>query len=275
MRADALFEECLDDFYAGFGKGGGYYRRLDRQIRKLTAMPAVRRGSKPKILVTGEYFLRTQAEMNGQLYKKIEALGGEVLRTVLFADYAEMIPYNRPRVLWQLGRRAAAAREFFLGRFLIGDIEKIKAAFRPHIPAEIDPDPTATLPRFHHTFHNKLDASMLCEFYQTWWRMDRGGVDGIVIVHPFGCCKSAPVEPLIHKLYGDRVPVLTLSFDGQANVHGDNRLAAFMENIHARRRLPPTPRTDAERRLAAPPAAPSGIREYTHPAPQPALDRRA
>jgi hypothetical protein len=105
--------------------------------------------------------------------------------------------------------------------------------------------------------------------------MDRGGVDGIVIVHPFGCCKSAPVEPLIHKLYGDRVPVLTLSFDGQANVHGDNRLAAFMENIHARRRLPPTPRTDAERRLAAPPAAPSGIREYTHPAPQPALDRRA
>ena len=46
---------------------------------------------------------------------------------------------------------------------------------------------------------------------------------------------STAIAPLIHRLYQSRVPVLSLWLDGKPNIHADNRLTAFMENVHRNR----------------------------------------
>ena len=234
-EADTVFRSCMEQFHSSFGTGNSYFKTLRAIIDRMAAVKTnEERGSRPKVLITGEYVVRTDPFLNDDIHRKIETLGGEAIRTPLFADYVELAGRRRYRTLWKLKQRSKALREFVLTRFLLRDIHKIRAAFAPHIPDQIEPNPVDSLKDCSHYMNQQLDPVMLLEFYQAFWNMKRGDIAGIVNVHPFGCSISTAVEPMLHEVYGKQVPVLSLSFDGQANVHMNNRLAAFMECVHDR-----------------------------------------
>jgi predicted nucleotide-binding protein (sugar kinase/HSP70/actin superfamily) len=234
-EADTVFRSCMEQFHSSFGTGSRYFKTLRAIIDRMAAVKTnEKKGSRPKVLITGEYVVRTDPFLNDDIHRKIETLGGEAIRTPLFADYVELAGRRRYRSLWKLEQRSKALREFVLTRFLLRDIHKIRAAFAPHIPDQIEPNPVDSLKDCSHYMNHRLDPVMLLEFYQAFWNMKRGDIAGIVNVHPFGCSISTAVEPMLHKVYGKQVPVLSLSFDGQANVHMNNRLGAFMECVHDR-----------------------------------------
>jgi predicted CoA-substrate-specific enzyme activase len=229
-EADRVFDACLEDFYRSFVKGG-FFGILKRCAAALAGIEQKRGLPRPKILVTGEYVVRNDRHLNDDLHRRVEELGGEALGAPLFSDYSELLSRRRPGHLWRLGQWKKAAREAFLLAFLRRDIQRIKEMFRPHMPDRIEPDPGDVIPEFAQHLDSRLDPVLLLEFYQCFWNMRAGQVSGIVNVHPFGCSISTAVEPLLHSLYAKDVPVLSLSFDGQSNVHTENRLAAFMECV--------------------------------------------
>lgn len=236
-ETDTVFRSCLDDFYASFQKPRTFFRTLKGLIAGLMAVPTKNRGSRPKILVTGEYVVRTDSFLNQDIRRKVEDMGGEALRTPLFADYVELVANLRHIAFWKQGKHAKSLRESFLGWFCRRDIRNIRRLFEPHIPGQIEPNPVGYLEKIGTYVCGKLDPGILMEFYQTLWNMERGDVAGIINVHPFGCSISSAVEPLLDRHFAAQVPILKLSFDGQAHVHHDNRLAAFMESLTARERV--------------------------------------
>ena len=233
-ETDQVFEACREDLYASFRKRESFFKTLRNSTERLVAVKTRNGDSRPKILVTGEYVVRTDQSLNQHIHRKIEMMGGEAVRTPLFADYVEIILRQRYRSLWKLGRRSKSVRDFFLTRFSLNDVKRIKALFRQFIPDQIEPNPVPFLEEISAEIRSELDPVMLLEFYQAYWNMERGGIAGIVNVHPFGCSISGAVEPLLHRNYAHKVPFISLSFDGQSGVHQDNRLAAFMECVQER-----------------------------------------
>ncbi|MBA4386790.1 MAG: hypothetical protein C0404_02345 [Verrucomicrobia bacterium] len=232
-ETDRVFNECIEEFYSSFRHPEDYFDTLERLVARLAAVPAVKKGTRPRILVTGEYVVRTDSSLNQDIRRKIETAGGEALRTPLFADYVEVIAHLRYRALWKQRKYGRMLRDFFLSRFCLRDISRIRRLFAPLIPSQIEPGPVEYIKLFGNYMCDKLDPGILLEFYQTLWNMEREKVAGIVNVHPFGCSISSAVEPMLTRFFGKQVSILKLSFDGQGQVHHDNRLAAFMECVHA------------------------------------------
>lgn len=231
-QADATLQDCVEQVYGCIRTGQGYFEALDRAARRMAEIPVQSLRNRPRILVTGEYVVRTDSALNYDIHKLIEAYGGQAVGTPLFSDYIEYLSLRRAGYLWGMGQHLKSVREFFAMSFLAHDIRRVKRVFMRYIPDEVEPDPVQTIPRFQRLLNSRLDPILLLEFYQSYWRMRPvASLHGIVNVFPFGCCISSAVEPLIKHMFGSRVPFLSLSFDGQANVHNENRLAAFMETL--------------------------------------------
>ena len=113
-------------------------------------------------------------------------------------------------------------------------MKKIRKIFAPALSHRIEPNPLKFFKECGCYIDNRLDPVMLLEFYQALWNVNSGDVAGIVNVHPFGCSISTAIAPMLYRVFGKDIPILSLSFDGQANVHMNNRLAAFMECVHAK-----------------------------------------
>lgn len=233
-QTDAVFAEALDDFYASFRKGEDFFRTLEELAGRLAAVPVDRTSKRPRILVTGEYVVRSDTVLNQEVHRRIEALGGETIGTPIFTDYVEMLALARHKEMWKNGRHAEAVRQWVVGKVCVHDIEKIRDIFRPHIPDQIEPNPVEYMEkRIDPYVCDKLDPVLLLEFYQTHWNVEKGDIAGIVNVHPFGCSVSCAVSPLIARHFQGQAPILNLSFDGQRGVHNENRLATFMECVGA------------------------------------------
>jgi predicted nucleotide-binding protein (sugar kinase/HSP70/actin superfamily) len=232
-ETDRVYAGVVDRFYGSFAAREGLYKTLKACIARLVAIPTVARGSRPRILVTGEYITRTSPFLSDDVHRRIEALGGESLYTPLFLDYVELLIRRRPATLWKLGRRLQALREAVLLGFSRLEVSYLKGLFAPHLPDPLDPDPTVSLAETEAHMNAELDPCMRLEFAQAIWALNHNRIHGMVSVAPFGCSVSAAVAPMVHQLCGRRVPVLSLLYDGQRSVHTDNRLAAFMESVRS------------------------------------------
>jgi predicted nucleotide-binding protein (sugar kinase/HSP70/actin superfamily) len=191
------------------------------------------RDGRPRILVTGEYVARTAGTLNGDLHRKIELLGGEALYVPLYLDYVEWLAAAKPAYLRKSGKLLKAAGESLIQWLCRKDIARIKSLFRPYIPDLIDPEIKESLRRTSARLSPAVDPCLSLEFHQAHWVMEAAGADGIVSVAPFGCSVATAISPLVHRTFRAAVPVLSLWLDGKSDVHADNRLAAFMENVKA------------------------------------------
>jgi predicted nucleotide-binding protein (sugar kinase/HSP70/actin superfamily) len=243
-ETERVYNEAAEEFYAAFAENRNIFTALRAGAARLAAVPTAARGSRPQVLVTGEYVVRTNSFLNDGIHKKIERLGGEALYTPLFTDYVDVVSRRRPASLWRLGLRGKALREAVCCAFCRNDIRRIKNIFANHIPAQIEPNMAESLKSIAGRLPEALDPVLRLEFSQALWNRARGDLAGVVNVAPFGCSISTAVEPLLHELFDGQLPLLSLAFDGQSGVHTDNRLAAFMESVRARsatRTSPPLP----------------------------------
>jgi predicted nucleotide-binding protein (sugar kinase/HSP70/actin superfamily) len=240
-ETDRVYEACRKELYESFAKNRSFFGTVKKMIAVMTAIPTKNKGSRPQVLITGEYVVRTNPVLNLEIHRKIEALGGEAIYTPIFTDYAEMAARSRAANFWRLGMKFKALREKLFCTFSVHDCIRLKKLFAPHLPGQIEPNPLIGMADCAKEINSAADPMLRLELAQAGWPMKHGNIAGIINVSPFGCSVSTSVEPLLHKLFGDRVPVLGLAFDGQAGVHSDNRLAAFMECVRGRKsELPAT-----------------------------------
>lgn len=231
--ADKAYAEAVERLYASFGGKEWFFTALRGAIARMASVETRNEGSRPRILVTGEYVTRTNTMLNGDLHRKIESHGGESVYVPLFTDYVELVGRRRALTMWQLGKRVKAACESVMMAYLTVEMRVIKRMFAAKFPVCAEPDIIENLQKCEAHLTREADPVMRLELGQAAWRMEQGAVAGIVSAAPFGCSVSTAISPLVHHLYGEHVPVLSLWFDGQAGVHSDNRLAAFMECVHA------------------------------------------
>jgi len=236
-EADKVFSDCREELYASFEKGGvsRFYMTLKKCVKKITSVPTIDERDKPKILVTGSYYERSEAFLNDDIYRKIEKQGGEVVRTSLFTDYIEYMLRVRYKNLWKNRDYLRAIRDMVALPVAIFEIGQIKKIFRPFISQQLEPNPVEYFEKMSDIVNCHLDANIILQIYQSYWNMEKGEIEGMLNIHPFNCCTSTAVEPILRKQFADKIPYLTLSFDGQSTVHQDNRLSAFMECIFANR----------------------------------------
>jgi predicted nucleotide-binding protein (sugar kinase/HSP70/actin superfamily) len=251
-EATEVFKEVHEQFIGSFGKHEEFFFALRRAAERLAAIPVRNVGSRPKILVTGEYVVRTDKFLNDGIHQKIEALGGEALRAPLFADYAELLCRTIHSWQWRAGHYLTAAKETFFSLFRNGDIKRMYALMKPYFKGRLDPDLSRYLASDKIPLPPETDPVMRLELYQALWNLEQGDIAGLVNVAPFGCSISTAVLPILHKTAGSQAPLLSLWFDGQAGAHTDNRLAAFMECVRARQS--PATHWAAKRRVSDPAA---------------------
>ena len=227
-ETDKVLQYCMEQSYKEIGNRCNLSKTLPPIIGRFNAIELNTKDKyRPKILVTGEYVVRTDSFLNEDIHKMVESLGGEAVRTPLFSDYAEVAGKMRYKNLWKIGHPFKSIRELILSRFLIHDLKAIRRIFSPYLSGRIEPDPVL----FLKTINKHLDPVMLLEFFQAQWNVEVGDIAGIINVHPFGCSISTAIEPTLYHVFGKSVPILSLSFDGQAVIHLHNRLSAFMECI--------------------------------------------
>jgi len=210
-------------------------------FKRIPVVPGPRR---PVISITGEVFMRDNPHANGDVARKVEDLGGEIIVTpvrewVIYSTYR----YWRDSV-WArdlLGMLKAKIQELYQNR--------VERSLVRLVEGEVD---------LHRDIHLK-DALDLCmpyvdKHYDGQPALVLGGsqgqvatgISGVVNIMPFTCMPetfTTAVTPLFRKR-NDNVPWVNISYDGQGDMSIDTKLQAFMYQAHeyARRKELGTPR---------------------------------
>jgi predicted nucleotide-binding protein (sugar kinase/HSP70/actin superfamily) len=189
---------------------------------------------RPAVGLVGEIYVRNHPFANSRIISRLEELGAacelaSVAEWIYYTNFTRARAAVRRRDIW--GWLENAVQDFFQHR-----IEKLLA-----VPLEKKHGPLAehpirhvielAEPYVHDSFEGEaiLSVGKIVEF-------SRRGFGGVVNVMPFSCMPSTIVESQSMRLSRDcgGMPILNLSFDGQADATLATRLEAFVEQVRHR-----------------------------------------
>jgi len=196
--------------------------------RRLDSVPVKGKGTKPKIGVVGEIYVRMNRFSNEDVVRKIETLGGEAR----LAPMVEWIHYIN-----KMAKRRALKRGHlsnYLGLLLKEfyqkkDERRLAETFRGSIEEPEEP-PTSTILELARPYlHDSFEGEAILTVGKT---IDYAlkGASGVVNVMPFTCMPGT-ITSAILKRYRDlngNFPVLNMAYDGQEQSNILTRLEAFM-----------------------------------------------
>jgi len=196
---------------------------------------------RPRVGVVGEIYVRNHPFANMNIIARLEELGA----ACGLASLAEWIYYTN------FTRKHLARRRGHLGKFLANlaadytqhRIEKrlavpLEKRFGPLAEGPIEHIIELARPYLHHSFEGEaiLSIGKMVEYYHQ-------GAAGVVNVMPFTCMPSTVVSTQTRRVSTDcgGMPILNLTFDGQADATLPTRLEAFVEQVAQRRSRSPQP----------------------------------
>jgi predicted nucleotide-binding protein (sugar kinase/HSP70/actin superfamily) len=252
---DAAYAECLDRTVAAIDAGGGPALEGAMQwvADRFRALPVNREPERPVVAVLGEIYVRWNAYSNRDLFREVEALGGEVL----VSSMGEMMYYTNYRVV-----SAALASGNYRGVVspIVTDLYQAWREHRLHrIVAPLlrrpDEQPIHKLIREIRPYY---DARLGTEAVLSIGRAieyGRAGIDGILNVLPFSCMPGVIVTGIAPRIRKDLdyIPWLDIPYDAQKATNIRTRLEAFMHQVQQfqRRKAPPASGDTARRRHRA------------------------
>jgi predicted nucleotide-binding protein (sugar kinase/HSP70/actin superfamily) len=230
---DAAYAECLDRIVAATDAGGG--RALEEAMEwvadRFRALPVNRDEQRPVVAVLGEIYVRWNAFSNRDLFREVEALGGEVL----VSSMGEMMYYTNYRVV------SAALASGNYRQIVSPVVTDLYQAWREHrlhhIVAPLlrrpDEQPIYKLIRAIRPYY---DARLGTEAVLSIGRAieyARAGIDGILNVLPFSCMPGVIVTGIAPRLRKDLdyIPWLDIPYDAQKATNIRTRLEAFMHQV--------------------------------------------
>jgi predicted CoA-substrate-specific enzyme activase len=229
---DSVYQECLAMVCDAIREGGEDIRHLEQALRRVRErfdeIPVIDPGSKPRIGIVGEIYVRSNRFSNEHIVRKIEELGGEVC----LADIMEWIHYINA-----MARRSARRRGHIKNRITISLREyyqnkyqhRLETIFHRSIRNLKEPGTTEILDMAKPYLDASFEGEAILSIGRT---VDFGsnGASGVVNVMPFGCMPGTVVTALMKRYREEHknLPVLNVAYDGQEQSNIMTRLEAFM-----------------------------------------------
>jgi predicted CoA-substrate-specific enzyme activase len=230
--SDRLYEDSLSRLVKCIENGStGLHKTLVGIVSDFMAVRVDKSIGKPVVSIIGEIFMRDNSACNGNISKRLEDLGVEVL----VAPFSEWITYSTYRFTrdsrWKNDKRGiikskiqAMGQEVISGSLLRG-IEKF-----------IDHEKDVSL-------HDMLSLcnKYINQFYDgdppvsigTSVALAQRGISGIAAILPFTCMPGTLVASVSDTFRKDHnnIPFINIAFDGQDSVSLDTRLQAFVFQV--------------------------------------------
>ncbi|MEW6366467.1 MAG: acyl-CoA dehydratase activase [Acidobacteriota bacterium] len=214
-KALAMFAQALEN---GLSKEDA----LERAMDLFDAIPR-HDGTRPKVAIFGDLYVRDNDVMNQNLIETIEAAGGQVITTP-YSHYLRIISKAYFR-RWVIERRYGDLAKNRLLLAAIGAVEKrCRQRYEKYLPPlslPSDAETEAILDRFHvrlehggESFDNLLKISHILKAHPD--------VALFVQTNPVFCCPSLVTEAMANEIRrATGVPVVTLTYDGTGAFKND------------------------------------------------------
>ena len=230
--SDKLYLESLSKLEKCIEKGTkGLHKILTGIASDFMAVKVDKSQRKPVVSIIGEIFMRDNAACNGNVSRRLEDLGVEVL----VAPFAEWITYSTHRFtrdsIWKNDKKGIVKSKIqALGQ------EVIAASLLRGIEKFIDHEKDVSL-------HDMLSScnKYISEFYDgdpavsigTSVTLAKRGISGIAAILPFTCMPGTLVASVSDSLRKDNnnIPFINIAFDGQDSVSIETRLQAFVFQV--------------------------------------------
>lgn len=230
--SDKLYIESLSKLERCIEKGSkGLHKILTEIASDFMAVKVDKSQRRPVVSIIGEIFMRDNAACNGNISKRLEDLGVEVL----VAPFAEWITYSTHRFtrdsIWKNDKNGVVKSKIqALGQ------EVIAVSLLHGIEKYIDQEKDVSL-------HDMLSScnKYINEFYDgdppvsigTSVTLAKRGISGIAAILPFTCMPGTLVASVSDSLRKDNnnIPFINIAFDGQDSVSIETRLQAFVFQV--------------------------------------------
>ncbi len=230
--SDKLYQESLSKLEKCIEKGArGLHKLLTEIASDFMAVKVDKSRRRPVVSIIGEIFMRDNAACNGNISKRLEDLGVEVL----VAPFAEWITYSTYRFtrdsIWKNDKNGIVKSKIqAFGQ------EVIAASLLRGIEKFIDHEKDVSL-------HDMLSScnKYINEFYDgdppvsigTSVTLAKRGISGIAAILPFTCMPGTLVASVSDSLRKDNnnIPFINIAFDGQDSVSIETRLQAFVFQV--------------------------------------------
>jgi predicted CoA-substrate-specific enzyme activase len=241
--SDKLYEDSLSRLIKCIENGSkGLHKTLVGIVTDFMTIRVDKRSRKPVVSIIGEIFMRDNSACNGNISKRLEDLGVEVV----VAPFSEWITYSTYRFTrdsrWKNDNRGIIKSKIQgMGQ------EVIAASLLRGIEKFIDHEKDVSL-------HDMLNLcnKYINQFYDgdppvsigTSVALAQRGISGIAAILPFTCMPGTVVASVSDTFRKDHnnIPFINIAFDGQDSVSLDTRLQAFVfqvkEYAMARKRVP-------------------------------------
>ncbi|RLA85353.1 MAG: CoA activase, partial [Deltaproteobacteria bacterium] len=238
-ETDRVYWECLEGFCDLLRRDPRIEEVVQYLLearRKLDRIPVTGKGSKPKIGVVGEIYVRLNRFANEDVVRKIEALGGEVRLAPLveWVHYINKMAKRRAKKRGHLKNLLGILlKEYYQRR----DERRLAQAFYGAIEEPEEPPTEWILELASPYVHDSFEGEAILTIGKT---VDYAlkGASGVVNVMPFTCMPGT-ITTAILKRYRElngNFPVLNISYDGQEQSDVLMRLEAFMYQVRQYRR---------------------------------------
>jgi predicted CoA-substrate-specific enzyme activase len=226
--SDRLYDESLSRLEKCIENGAkGLHKTLASIAADFMAIRVDKSHRKPVVSIIGEVFMRDNAVCNGNISKRLEDLGVEVL----VAPFSEWISYSTYRFTrdsrWKNDKMGVfKSRIQGLGQDLIAD--SLIRGLEKFTDLEKDVslhDMLSLCNKYINQFYDGDPAIAI----GTSAALSQRGVSGIAAILPFTCMPGTVVASLSDTFRKDHnnIPFINIAYDGQDSVSLDTRLQAF------------------------------------------------
>jgi predicted CoA-substrate-specific enzyme activase len=218
-------EECIDE-----GRPLDGLRQANRLLDKV---PIDMSQQRVKIGITGDYYTRICDYSNGDIFRDIEKLGGQIMLPPTMSDFVKYDSRQKP--LAALRHRSAA--DFAVSVAVRGLVDQKEKRVREIFGSDLDYGVPLDYNRAKELIAPYMDMRLpagITGSVAAIMEQIAAGADGIVSAITFHCNYGLAVGSVLSMIDRDHpdIPKITLIFEGLKPNHNRLRLEAFMERVH-------------------------------------------
>jgi predicted nucleotide-binding protein (sugar kinase/HSP70/actin superfamily) len=233
-HAEQVYRHCRDRLFEALCEGN-VRQGIEEVVHDLLAIPLRDEAPRPIIAVTGDYYTRVVAYANNDVYKEIESLGGTVWPPPTFSDSLKMATLRD--LTWNVlnfRSREAAQKGLFYALLALGELRvKGTASLRRLFNDPLDLLGRRIWKTASQCAETRLPSGITAPI-ATVIHQVAAGADGVLNLMTLNCSYGTVVTAaLVCALKkSQRVPMLTLVYDGLKKTNERTRIEAFMEQVH-------------------------------------------
>ena len=228
--ADRAYVEGRDAICASL-TGGGFFDTIEQAAARLYGVPADRSRRRPVVGLIGDDYTRGNPFANNELVRMLERHGVEVRTVPIWATYLEFQMGRKPQKTRARGQWLESLLDQTKGLLGKADQRRVTRAFAGRLHAFPDPSFKQMLASAGAEVQTDAEPVLVLALAHARHLLDHQ-VDGLIDVVGFHCMihgiAAARTESMCRRA---GVPFLRLSFDFLEQVHQENRVEAFLDQV--------------------------------------------